>query len=57
MCYYFLHQETYAQFEEQSKHYEAKLEEERHQHNREIHSLSIEQENVQREIEVSCLHT
>jgi hypothetical protein len=57
MYCYFLHQETHAKFEEQCKCYEAQLEKEGHQHNREMHNLSIEEENVWREIEVSCLHT
>jgi hypothetical protein len=45
MCCYFLHQETHAQIEE---HYEAQLEKERDQHSREMHNLSVDQDNVQR---------
>jgi hypothetical protein len=54
MGYYFLHQETYEHFDERCKRYEAQLEEEG-LHHREIHNVSTEEENVWREIDVSCL--
>ena len=47
----FRNEETYTHFDERCKRYEAQLEEERHQHYRDIHKPSIEQENVWREIE------
>jgi len=55
MGYYFLHQESSEHFEERCKRYEAQLEEEG-LHHRELYNFSTEEENVWREIEVSCLH-
>jgi uncharacterized protein YeaO (DUF488 family) len=57
MGYYFLHQEVQKDFDEQCKRYEAQLEEEKQQQYREIQNLTVEQENVRRETEVSCLCT
>jgi hypothetical protein len=56
MCCYFLHQETYALFEKECKQYEAELEDERKEHEMANHNLSEQQENLWREIEVSCVH-
>jgi hypothetical protein len=53
MCY-FLH--PHAQIDEQFNQIVAELEKEEHEQKREKHNLWIGQENVQRAIEVSCLH-